>query len=98
MVSVQLEGEVIYEALIEVKGSSAEFTRDAEAPVDVAVCLLFDMRLTVFSFTAVSGPQLIKASEPRSIIYAVIVHEVYFALSRLIAEERLAAQSVPRAR
>ena len=45
------------------------------------VCLLFDMRLMVFGFTAVSGPQMIKADEPRSIIYAVIVHEVYFALS-----------------
>ena len=39
------------------------------------------MRLLVLSFTAVSGPQLIKADKPRSIIYAVIVHEVYFALS-----------------
>jgi hypothetical protein len=39
------------------------------------------MRLFVFSFTAVCGPQVIKADEPRSIIYAVIVHEVYFALS-----------------
>lgn len=38
------------------------------------------MRLLVFSFTAVSGPQLSKG-KPRSIIYAVIVHEVYFALS-----------------
>jgi hypothetical protein len=44
-------------------------------------CLLFDMRLIVFRFTAVSGPQVIKADKPRSIIYAVIVHEVYFALS-----------------
>jgi hypothetical protein len=42
---------------------------------------LFDMRLLVFGFTAVSGPQLIRAAKPRSIIYAVIVHEVYFALS-----------------
>ena len=39
------------------------------------------MRLLVFSFTAVSGPQQIKADKPRSIIYAVIVHEVYFALA-----------------
>jgi len=38
------------------------------------------MRLLVFSFTAVSGPQLIRANEPRSIIYAVILHEVYSAL------------------
>jgi len=44
-------------------------------------CLLFDMKLTSFSFTAVCGPQQIKANKPRSIIYAVIVHEVYFALS-----------------
>jgi hypothetical protein len=39
------------------------------------------MRLLVFSFTAGSGPQLSKAVKPRSIIYAVIVHEVYFALA-----------------
>jgi hypothetical protein len=39
------------------------------------------MRLLVLSFTAVSGPQLSKAIKPRSIIYAVIVHEVYFALA-----------------
>jgi hypothetical protein len=39
------------------------------------------MRLLVFSFTAVCGPQVIKANKPRSIIYAVIIHEVYFALS-----------------
>ena len=39
------------------------------------------MRLLVISFTAVSGPQLSKADKPHSIIYAVIVHEVYFALS-----------------
>src|SRR5687768_7741933 len=38
------------------------------------------MRLLVFSYTAVSGPQLSKV-KPHSIIYAVIVHEVYFALS-----------------
>ena len=43
------------------------------------VCSLFDMRLLVL-VTAVSGPLLSKASKPRSIIYAVIVHEVYFAL------------------
>jgi hypothetical protein len=43
--------------------------------------LLFDMRLLVISITAVCGPQMIKADEPRSIIYAVIFHEVYFALS-----------------
>ena len=39
------------------------------------------MGLLVFSFTAVNGPQLSKADKPHSIIYAVIVHEVYFALS-----------------
>jgi len=55
--------------------------RDAEAPRLVIVCSLFDMRLLVFGFTAVSGPQLSKADKPRSIIYAVIVHEVYFALA-----------------
>jgi hypothetical protein len=63
------------------RGFETEVTPDAEAPVIKIVCSsLFDMRL-LFSFTAVSGPQLIKANEPRSIIYAVIVHEVYFALS-----------------
>jgi hypothetical protein len=41
--------------------------------------LLFDMRL-LFGSTAVSGPQVIKADEPRSIIYAVILHEVCSAL------------------
>jgi len=46
------------------------------------------MRLLVFSFTAVSGPQLIKADKPRSIIYAVIIHEVYFALSWELPAER----------
>jgi len=39
------------------------------------------MRLTSFKFTAVSGPQLIWADKPRSIIYAVILHEVCSALS-----------------
>src|SRR6266542_14 len=59
-----------------------DFERDAAAPGCFSVlCSLFDMRLLVFSFTAVSGPQLIKADKPRSIIYAVIVHEVYFALA-----------------
>jgi len=43
------------------------------------VCSLFDMRLLVLVI-AVSGPQVSKASKPRSIIYAGIVHEVYFAL------------------
>src|ERR1043165_3188621 len=38
----------------------------------------FDMRL--FGSTAVSGAQVIKADEPRSIIYAVILHEVCSAL------------------
>lgn len=52
------------------------------------VKLLFDMRL-MFSFTVVSGPQLSKAIKPHSIIYAVIVHEVYFALSELPAERAL---------
>ena len=50
------------------------------APRIVDIGSLFDMRLLVI-VTAVSGPQLSKASKPRSIIYAVIVHEVYFALS-----------------
>jgi hypothetical protein len=54
---------------------------DAEAPAWVMVCSLFDMRLLVLVFTAVCGPQLSKADKPRSIIYAVIVHEVYFALA-----------------
>jgi len=54
----------------------ADFERDAEAPRIVIVCSLFDMRLLVFSITAVCGPQLSKAVKPRSIIYAVIVHEV----------------------
>ena len=49
---------------------------DAEAPAVVIICLLFDMRLLVLSFTAVSGPQLSKDDKPHSIIYAVIVHEV----------------------
>ena|GEM_PF-2986562 len=40
----------------------------------------FDMRLLVLVYR-LSGPQLSKAVKPRSIIYAVIVHEVYFALS-----------------
>jgi len=60
----------------------AHFKGDAGAP-EFALSLsssLFDMRLNSFGFTAVCGPQLIKASKPRSIIYAVIVHEVYFAL------------------
>ena len=47
------------------------------------------MRLLVYSFTAVCGPQLSKAIKPRSIIYAVLVHEVYFALSELPAERAL---------
>jgi len=34
------------------------------------------MILLAFCSTAVSGPQLIKTYEPRSIIYAVILHEV----------------------
>ena len=46
----------------------------------VVKMLLFDMRLLVSVSTAVSGPQVIKADEPRSIIYAVILHEVCFAL------------------
>src|ERR1700730_7231908 len=61
----------------------AHFKRNAAAP-EFALSLrssLFDMRLSSFSFTAVSGPQLTKAIKPRSIIYAVIVHEVYFALA-----------------
>ena len=51
--------------------------------------MLFDMRLLVFSLTAGGGPQVIKADEPRSIIYAVILHEVYFALGWLPGRERL---------
>jgi hypothetical protein len=43
--------------------------------------LLFDMRLLVFSLTAGGGPQVIWADKPRSIIYAVILHEVCSALS-----------------
>ena len=89
--------EVIYEALIEVKRFLDKTPPWRQSAPDQLVCSsLFDMRLVV-SFTAVSGPQLIKAYEPRSIIYAVSVHEVYFALSSLIAQERLAAQSVPQA-
>jgi len=58
-----------------------DFDRDAGAAGLPRFCLLlFDMRLLVFWSTAVSGPQMIKASEPRSIIYAVILHEVCFAL------------------
>ncbi len=59
----------------------ADSERDAEAPNSVIVCRLFNMRLLVFSFYRRSGPQLSKANKPHSIIYAVIVHEVYFALS-----------------
>lgn len=54
----------------------ADLKRDAEAPVLLRDGSFFDMRLLVFSFTALSGPQLSKADKPRSIIYAVIVHEV----------------------
>src|SRR6266542_1858488 len=75
-----------------------DFERDAAAPGCFSVlCSLFDMRLLVFSFTAVSGPQLIKADKPRSIIYAVIVHEVYFALSLALPAERALTSSTRQA-
>jgi hypothetical protein len=57
-----------------------DFNCDAGAPVLPSSFLLFDMRLLVFLSTAVSGPQVIKAIKPRSIIYAVIIHEVCSAL------------------
>jgi hypothetical protein len=76
-----MSDEVIYEALIEVKRFEDKTPPWRQSAHDQLVCSsLFDMRLLV-KFTAVCGPQLIKADEPRSIIYAAILHEVYFALS-----------------
>ena len=75
----------------------AHFKRNAAAP-EFALSLrssLFDMRLSSFSFTAVSGPQLIKAIKPRSIIYAVIVHEVYFALAEARSEPGMTRSAYP---
>jgi len=43
------------------------------------VCLLFDMRL-LFLFYRRLRSSIDQGVKPRSIIYAVIVHEVYFAL------------------
>jgi len=74
--------EVIYEAAFEVK-RFYEHT----SPLTPQRLICYSLRLfalwheTVsFWFTAVGGPQLIKADKPRSIIYAVILHEVYSAL------------------
>ena len=83
----------------------AHLKRDAAAPAFVlSLCSsLFDMRLLGFGFTAVCGPQMIKANKPRSIIYAVIFHEVYFALAELPGKNcsglrgaRIPQSSLPR--
>jgi len=68
--------EVIYEALIEVKGFLVQSLPVTPKRLCCSSCLLFDMRLIVFGLPPLAVPQLIKANKPRSIIYAVIVHEV----------------------
>ena len=55
------------------------------ACVALLLFLLFDMRLFVLT-TVVCGSSTDQGGKPRSIIYAVIHHEVYSALSRLLPE------------
>jgi len=64
------------------RGKKHTSTVTPERPTKIVNSWLFDMRLLVLVSTALSGPQLIKANKPRSIIYAVIVHEVKSALER----------------